>query len=131
MRRLGLEYRPLLQHGAEQIAEAQASQDQDRQQDQANNVLFRTHNNRQRRRGENVAQHRSFRALPVPYKSYNCRRDKGRQAAYGDAGNWVGKPMRHLVVALAMIVGAMVFTFTAASALQTVAAVHNDSAAVR
>jgi len=39
--------------------------------------------------------------------------------------------MRHLVVAVAMIVGAMAFTFTAASALQTVAAVHNDSAAVQ
>lgn len=38
--------------------------------------------------------------------------------------------MRHLVVAVAMIVGAMAFTFTAASALQTAAAVHNDSAAV-
>lgn len=39
--------------------------------------------------------------------------------------------MRHLVVALAMIVGAMAFTFTAARALQTAAAVHNDSAAMQ
>lgn len=39
--------------------------------------------------------------------------------------------MRHLVVALAMIVGAMAFTFTAASALQTAAAVHNANAAVQ
>lgn len=37
--------------------------------------------------------------------------------------------MRHLIVALAMVAGAMAFTFTAASALQTAAAVHNDSAA--
>jgi hypothetical protein len=37
--------------------------------------------------------------------------------------------MRHLIVALAMVVGAMAFTFTAASALQTVAAVHSDGAA--
>jgi hypothetical protein len=36
--------------------------------------------------------------------------------------------MRHLVVAVAMIVGAMAFTFTAASALQTAAAVHTDGA---
>jgi hypothetical protein len=56
-------------------------------------------------------------------------RDKGWRAAYRDAGNWVGEPMRHLIVALAMIVGAIAFTFTAASALQTAAAVHNDSAA--
>lgn len=39
--------------------------------------------------------------------------------------------MRHLVMALAMLVGAMAFTFTAASALQTVAAVHNDNAAMQ
>ena len=39
--------------------------------------------------------------------------------------------MRHLVVALAMIVGAMAVTFTAASALQTVEAVHNDGDAAQ
>jgi hypothetical protein len=39
--------------------------------------------------------------------------------------------MRHLFVALALIVGAIAFTFTAASALQTAAAVHSDSALMR
>lgn len=68
---------------------------------------------------------------PAPYKSYNRIDDNGRRTAYRDAGNWVGKPMRHLVVTLAMIVGAMAFTFTAASALQTAALVHNDSATVQ
>jgi len=39
--------------------------------------------------------------------------------------------MRHLFVALAMIVGAVAFTFTAASGLQAAATVHSGSALAR
>ncbi len=62
-------------------------------------------------------------------QSHRRQRTAGRLQRRRELGG--KKPMRHLVVALAMIAGAMGFTFTAASALQTAAAVHNDSAAVR
>ena len=120
----------MLHHGTNQIAEAQTDQDQDCQHGQATYVLHRTLDDWKRRNTGNVARRRSAGRLSA-YKSYNRIDDKFGRAAYRDAGNRVDKPMRHLFVALAMIVGAVAFTFTAASALQTAAAVHSDSALMR